>query len=92
LDSQPREIEAMKAQELEHLNQELQQVGKEFCRHLDEDVNLAVNNACPTFEADFRHKRSPLIPLALLRRRGIFVFFQPLLYQFPEHLAHIASL
>ena len=61
LDSQPREIEAMKAQELEHLNQELQQVGKEFCRHIDEEVNLAVNNACPTFEADFRQLQTDMI-------------------------------
>ncbi|HEY9610403.1 dynamin-like GTPase family protein, partial [Allocoleopsis sp.] len=61
LDSQPREIEAMKAQELEHLNQELQQVGKEFCRHIDEEMNLAVNNACPTFEADFRQLQTDMI-------------------------------
>lgn len=61
LDSQPREIEAMKAKELEYLNQELQQVGKEFCRHIDEEMNLAVNNACPTFEADFRQLQTEMI-------------------------------
>jgi hypothetical protein len=61
LDSQPHEIEAMKARELERLNQELQQVGREFCQHIDEEVNLAVTNACPNFEADFRQLQSQMI-------------------------------
>jgi replication fork clamp-binding protein CrfC len=61
LDSQPREIEAMKARELEQLNQELQQVGKDFCNHIAEEVNQAVNNACPNFEADFRQLQTRMI-------------------------------
>ena len=61
LDSQPREIEAMKARELEQLNQELQQVGKEFCKHIAEEVNQAVTNACPNFEEDFRQLQSRMI-------------------------------
>ncbi|MBW4448084.1 MAG: dynamin-like GTPase family protein [Spirirestis rafaelensis WJT71-NPBG6] len=54
LDSQPREIEAMKAQELQRLNQQLQQVGNDFRQHITEEVNNVVNNACDAFEADFR--------------------------------------
>ena len=61
LDSQPREIEAMKARELEQLNQELQQVGKDFCNHIAEEVNQVVNNACPNFEADFRQLQTRMI-------------------------------
>ncbi|MEW6496180.1 MAG: dynamin-like GTPase family protein [Cyanobacteriota bacterium] len=61
LDSQPNEIEAMKARELERLNQQLQQVGKDFCQHMEEEVNLAVINACPNFEADFRQLQTQMI-------------------------------
>jgi replication fork clamp-binding protein CrfC len=53
LDSQPREIEAMKAQELQRLNQQLQQVGNDFRQHIIEEVNNLVNNACDAFEDDF---------------------------------------
>jgi replication fork clamp-binding protein CrfC/uncharacterized protein YfbU (UPF0304 family) len=55
LDSQPREIEAMKNQELQRLNQQLQQVGNDFSHHITEEVNNVVNNACDAFENDFRH-------------------------------------
>jgi replication fork clamp-binding protein CrfC len=61
LDSQPHEIEAMKARELERLNHELQQVGKDFCKHMEEEINLAVTNACPNFEADFRQLQTRMI-------------------------------
>ncbi len=61
LDSQPREIEQMKARELERLNQELQQVGEAFCKHVAEEVNQAVTNACPNFEADFRQLQFRMI-------------------------------
>jgi replication fork clamp-binding protein CrfC len=53
--SQPREIEAMKTQELQRLNQQLQQVGNDFSQHITEEVNNVVNNACDAFENDFRH-------------------------------------
>ncbi|MBD2606554.1 dynamin-like GTPase family protein [Scytonema hofmannii FACHB-248] len=55
LHSQPREIEAMKTQELQRLNQQLQQVGNDFRQHITEEVNNVVNNACDAFENDFRH-------------------------------------
>ncbi|MBR8836584.1 MAG: dynamin-like GTPase family protein [Stigonema ocellatum SAG 48.90 = DSM 106950] len=61
LDSQPREIEAMKAQELQRLNQQLQQVGNDFHQHLAEEVNKVINNSCDTFEADFRQLQSRMI-------------------------------
>lgn len=61
LDSQPREIQAMKAQELYRLNQELQQVGKDFFQHMEEDVNRVVTSNCDGFETDFRQLQSRMI-------------------------------
>ncbi|MEA5512840.1 dynamin-like GTPase family protein [Nodularia sp. UHCC 0506] len=61
LDSQPREIEAMKAQELQRLNQQLQQVGKDFSQHITEEVNQLINNSCDAFESDFRQLQSRMI-------------------------------
>ncbi len=61
LDSQPREIEAMKAQELQRLNQQLQQVGKDFSQHIAEEVNQIINNSCDAFESDFRQLQSRMI-------------------------------
>ncbi|GBE90552.1 dynamin-like GTPase family protein [Nostoc cycadae] len=61
LDSQPREIEAMKSQELQRLNQQLQQIGKEFNQHLIEEVNQINNQACDAFETDFRQLQSRMI-------------------------------
>lgn len=61
LDSQPREIQAMKAQELYRLNQELQQVGKDFLQHIEEEVNRVVTNDCDGFETDFRQLQSRMI-------------------------------
>ncbi|MBD2387680.1 dynamin-like GTPase family protein [Cylindrospermum sp. FACHB-282] len=61
LDSQPREIEAMKAQELQRLNQQLQQVGKDFSQHITMEVNKLINNTCDEFEADFRQLQSRMI-------------------------------
>jgi replication fork clamp-binding protein CrfC len=61
LDSQPREIEAMKAQELYRLNQELQQVGKDFLQNIESEVNRIVTNNCEGFETDFRQLQSRMI-------------------------------
>ncbi|RCJ38798.1 dynamin family protein [Nostoc minutum NIES-26] len=61
LDSQPQEIEAMKAQELQRLNQQLQQVGKDFSQHITEEVNQIINSTCDAFEADFRQLQSRMI-------------------------------
>ncbi|HYW22469.1 MAG TPA: dynamin-like GTPase family protein [Nodularia sp. (in: cyanobacteria)] len=61
LDSQPREIEAMKSQELQRLNQQLQQVGKDFDEHIKDEVNQIINNYCESFEEDFRLLQSRMI-------------------------------
>ncbi len=60
LDSQPREIEAMKARELERLSQELQQIGQKYRQHIEKEVNLATNG-CPEFEQDFRRLQARMI-------------------------------
>lgn len=61
LDSQPREIEAMKARELERLSQQLQQVGKDYTVHIAEEVNQLVTNGCIPFEEDFRKLQARMI-------------------------------
>lgn len=61
LDSQPSEISAMKARELERLSHELQQVGKEYAAHIEEEVNEVVTNGCDAFEADFRQLQARMI-------------------------------
>jgi replication fork clamp-binding protein CrfC len=61
LNSQPREIEAMKAQELTQLNQQLQQVGKDFWRHIEDEVNLVVTNGDAAFEEDFRKLKAKMV-------------------------------
>ncbi|MBD2292635.1 dynamin-like GTPase family protein [Anabaena sphaerica FACHB-251] len=61
LDSQPREIESMKEYELQKLNQQLQQVGRDFHQHINDEVNKIINNHCEDFEADFRQLQSKMI-------------------------------
>ncbi|WP_138497872.1 dynamin-like GTPase family protein [Nostoc sp. PA-18-2419] len=61
LESQPQEIQAMKAQELQRLNQQLQQIGKDFSQQIAEEVNLIINNSCNTFESDFKQLQSRMI-------------------------------
>jgi len=61
LDSQPREIEAMKVRELERLSQQLQQVGEEFYQYIEAEVNSVVTNSCPAFEEDFRKLQARMI-------------------------------
>lgn len=61
LDSQPREIESMKARELERLNQELQQVGEEFRQHMAREVNQVVTDECSAFREDFRKLKAKMV-------------------------------
>jgi len=61
LDSQPREIETMKAQELSRLNHQLQQIGQEFRSHMADEVNQVVTNTCQSFEDDFNKLQSRMI-------------------------------
>ncbi|MFN6514761.1 MAG: dynamin family protein [Nostoc sp. CreGUA01] len=61
LDSQPQEIQTMKAQELQRLNQQLQQIGKDFNQHITEEVNLIITSSCDVFETDFKQLQSRMI-------------------------------
>ena len=61
LDSQPREIESMKEYELQKLNQQLQQIGRDFDQHIHDEVNGLINNNSEEFETDFRQLQSRMI-------------------------------
>lgn len=61
LSSQPQEIEAMKAQELARLHQELQQIGEEFQLHISQEVNLIVVNQNEDFEQDFHRLQGKMV-------------------------------
>jgi replication fork clamp-binding protein CrfC len=61
LDSQPREIESMKEYELQKLNQQLQQLGRDFHQHINDEVNKIINNHCEEFENDFRQLQLKMI-------------------------------
>lgn len=61
LDSQPREIEAMKAQELQLLNQQLQEAGQEFRDHITEEINQIITSKCDGFEQDFQQLQSRMV-------------------------------
>ncbi|TVQ43731.1 MAG: dynamin family protein [Gloeocapsa sp. DLM2.Bin57] len=61
LSSQPQEIEAMKAQELARLHQELQQIGEEFQLHISQEVNLIIVNQNEEFEQDFHRLQGKMV-------------------------------
>jgi replication fork clamp-binding protein CrfC len=61
LNSQPREIEAMKDRELTKLNSDLQQVGIEFREHIAEEVNSIVVNEDRAFEEDFQKLKAKMV-------------------------------
>jgi replication fork clamp-binding protein CrfC len=61
VDSQPREIEAMKMQELIKLSHDLQEVGQEFSKHIAEEVNKIVVNTDPLFEEDFQKLKARMV-------------------------------
>jgi len=61
LESQPREIEAMKALELNHLNQELKEVGEKLTKHIDGYVNAVVVNSDENFEEDFKKLKARMV-------------------------------
>ncbi len=61
LDEQPREIKAMKEQELRRLNHELQAVGKEFQQHISVEMNKVETNSDPIFEEDFQKLKAKLV-------------------------------
>jgi replication fork clamp-binding protein CrfC len=61
LDSQPREIEAMKARELEQLSRELKDVGDKFCQHIKDEVSEVVNSANVAFNEDFQKLKARMV-------------------------------
>ncbi|AMA07893.1 dynamin-like GTPase family protein [Picosynechococcus sp. PCC 73109] len=61
LESQPHEIEAMKAQELTRLNQELQEVGIQFQKHITEEINNIIINQDFSFEEDFQALKAKMV-------------------------------
>ena len=61
LTSQPQEIEAMKTQELQHLNQQLKEVSEQFRNHLSEEVNQTIVNSDDAFEADFNQLQARMV-------------------------------
>jgi hypothetical protein len=61
LDSQPREIAAMKAQELTLLNQEMQNLGIEFKKYMSDQVNDVVIGTDREFDQDFTKLKARMV-------------------------------
>ncbi len=61
LESQPRELEAMKQHELQRIYQELQKVTTDFKEDLEKKVNEIVTNCDPLFESDFEKLKAKMI-------------------------------
>jgi replication fork clamp-binding protein CrfC len=61
LNSQPQEIEAMKQQQLNFLNLELQEIGNSFYGYIEEEVNLITNGENPVFNQGFQKLQSRFV-------------------------------
>lgn len=61
LDSQPREIEAMKQQELVRLTQDLSDIGEEFKEHIKQEVSDVVGGTSSLVDDDFRKLKSRML-------------------------------
>ena len=61
LDSQPREIDAMKAQELDRLNQQLQTIGSDLEQYLTQKINLIIAQEDTEFENDFNLLKKQMV-------------------------------
>jgi len=59
--SQPQEIEAMKQQELNRVNIELQDIGKNFYDFINEQVNQTVTNGNKGFNQDFQRLQTRFV-------------------------------
>jgi replication fork clamp-binding protein CrfC len=61
-DRQPRDVDAMKEQELQQLSQDLTQVGADFREHIEQELNQVVaSNLNQTFESDFRKLQALMV-------------------------------
>ena len=62
LESQPREIDAIKEQELKQLGNELKAIGDEFRQHIEQEMNQTVAGTNNTgFEADFLKLKAKMV-------------------------------
>jgi replication fork clamp-binding protein CrfC len=61
LDSQPREIEAMKAQELTLLNHAMQELGVKFQAYISQQVNDVVTGMDKEFDQDFAKLKARMV-------------------------------
>lgn len=61
LESQPKEIESIKSQRLERLNEELQNLGNQLQQHFHQEVNDVASNQSRDFEEDFRHLKIKMV-------------------------------
>jgi replication fork clamp-binding protein CrfC len=62
LESQPREVNALKEQKLRQLNTDLKEIGDEFCQHIEKELNLVVASAENlAFEKDFKKLQHRMI-------------------------------
>ena len=61
LDSQPTEVEGIKAKRLEGLNHDLVRLGGEFKEHIDREINVVVTNQLRSFEDDFKHLQGRML-------------------------------
>ncbi|MDB9313419.1 dynamin-like GTPase family protein [Spirulina sp. CS-785/01] len=61
LASEPYELDAMKARELERLNQQLQEIGQDFQEYMEAEINRVINNKDEQFEADFNQLKLKMV-------------------------------
>ncbi|ERT03765.1 hypothetical protein M595_6295, partial [Lyngbya aestuarii BL J] len=62
LESQPREVNALKEYQLRQLNTELKQIGDDFCKHIEKELNLVVaSDENLAFEKDFKKLQHRMI-------------------------------
>ncbi len=61
LESQPKEIEGIKSQRLERLNEDLQNLGNQLQQHFHQEVNDVTSNQSREFEEDFRHLKIKMV-------------------------------
>ncbi len=61
LRNQPDEIQAMKAQQLDQLSQQLQQIAHKLSQHISEEINQVVINSCSAFEDDYKILKAKMV-------------------------------
>ncbi|HEY9808505.1 MAG TPA: dynamin-like GTPase family protein [Halomicronema sp.] len=61
LESQPQEVEGIKNQRLEQLNQELRRIGAGLHEHINQEINQVITNQCPIFDEDFRKLKVKMV-------------------------------